>query len=338
VRALLVGLGAVGTRSARQLLSSKLVSELVVFSRWPAKARLRTDPLGSPGSVRIEELSLERFGAELGRAAVTLLAIPGPSARLAELSLGAAVPVISVSDDPNEVRSLLALGDRARRAGVPLVVGAAMAPGLSCLLAAWAGTRLDSLAELHVATLGTGGPACARRHHAALGETVEEWREGAWSRKVGGSGRELVWFPGHIGGADCYRINRPDPLLLVQAFPSLRCATTRAAASRRDRMTSWLPMLRRPHPEGTVGAVRVEARGRRGGAAESLVVGAAGRPALLAGAVAAASALMAADRRLTPGAGGLASLVPTPGEVLADLSERGVQLASFEGDHVTPAW
>ena len=91
-----------------------------------------------------------------------------------------------------------------------------------------------------------------------------------------------MWFP-EQAGADCYRINRPDTLLIARAFPGLRFATTRAAASRRDRFTSWLPMLRPPHPEGTVGAVRVEVRGLRGGAAETVVVGAVGRPALLAG-------------------------------------------------------
>jgi hypothetical protein len=194
---------------------------------------------------------------------------------------------------------------------------------------------MDALSEVHVASLGTGGPACARRHHAALREPVEEWRDGAWERKVASSGRELVWFP-EQAAADCYRINRPDTLLIARAFPGLRFATTRAAASRRDRLTSWLPMLRPPHPEGTVGAVRVEVRGLRGGAAETVVVGAGGRPALLAGAVAAAMAARAASGQLRAGAGGLASLVESPGEVLADLSERGVRLVTFEGATITP--
>jgi hypothetical protein len=95
-------------------------------------------------------------------------------------------------------------------------------------------------------------------------------------------------------------------------------------------------MLRPPHPEGTVGAVRVEVRGLRGGAAETVVVGAGGRPALLAGAVAAAMAARAASGQLRAGAGGLASLVESPGEVLADLSERGVRLVTFEGATITP--
>jgi hypothetical protein len=244
------------------------------------------------------------------------------------------VPVVSTSDHPHDARLLLELDDEAGRAGVPVVVGAGMVPGLSCLLAAWAAGAMDEVTEVHVASLGTGGPACARRHHAALREGAEEWRDGAMARRVAGSGRELIWFPDHAG-ADCYRVNRPDPILLTRAFPGLRSVTTRAAASRRDRLTSWLPMLRQPHPEGTVGALRVEVRGRRAGAAETMVMGSSGRPALVAGAVAAVAAVRAAGGQLRPGAGGLASLATTPGDFLAELVERGVPVMTFEGSGIS---
>lgn len=94
-------------------------------------------------------------------------------------------------------------------------------------------------------------------------------------------------------------------------------------------------MLRQPHPEGTVGALRVEVRGWRAGAAETIVLGSSGRPALLAGAVAAAAAVKAAHRQLRPGAGGLASLVSAPGQFLAELSERGVPIMTFDGSGLT---
>jgi len=337
VRVVLVGLGAVGVRSARQLLSSNAITELVVFSRQPARSEARAAMLGGAGVVRLEKLSDARFAHALEGAGVVVLAVPGGGYPLARLSLARHVPVVSVSDDPGEVRALLELDADAKDQGLAVAAGAGSAPGLSCLLAAWAVGALDEVSEVHVATLGTGGPACARRRHAALREAVEEWRDGSWARRVASSGRELVWFPGHAEG-DCYRVNRPDPLLLVRAFPTLRSVTTRAAASRRDRMTSWLPMLRPPHPEGTVGAVRVEARGRRGGMAESMLLGAGGRPALLAGTVASAVAVRAANRQLRPGAGGLASLVASPGELLAELSERGVRIMRFEGASPTPAW
>ncbi len=323
-----MGLGAVGARSARQLLSSKAVDELVVFSRDPAKAGTRLAALGGDGALSVEPLKASAFSRALPGAAVTLLAAPGHGRPAAEASLRAGVPVVSTSDDPHEARALLMLDGEARRQDLPVVVGACMAPGLSCLLARWAAAFMDEVTEVHVASLGTGGPACARRHHAALREGVEEWRDGVAVHRVAGSGRELVWFP-EYAGADCYRVNRPDPLLLARAFPGLRSATTRAAASRRDRFTSWLPMLRQPHPEGTVGALRVEVRGRRAGAAETVVAGASGRPALLAGAVAAAAAVRAAAGQLRAGAGGLASLVNTPGEFLTELSDRGVPLMTF---------
>lgn len=330
MRAVVVGLGAVGVRCARSFLSYGEVSELVVLSRRPGAAEAQAAMLGGPRAVRVAELSRTGFAASLGGAGVVVLASPSPGAALARMSLDAGVPVVSVSDDSGEVSSLLELDADAKRLGLAVAVGAGMAPGISCLLAAWASATMDEVLEVHVATLGTGGPACARQRHAALREPVEEWRDGAWVRRVASSGRELVWFPDQ-SGADCYRVSRPDALLLARALPSLRTVTSRAAASRRDRMTARLPMLRQPHPEGTVGAVRVEVRGRRGGAAESVLLGASGRPGLLAGTVAATVAVRAAKAQLRPGAGGLAALVRAPGQLLAELSERGARIFSFEG-------
>lgn len=332
-----MGLGAVGSRCARQLLLSPLVSELVILARRPSEVAPQVTALGGGHGVELEQLSPVALARLARGAGVVLLAAAGAVLPWAETAVAAGAPVVSTCDEPAEVRALLALAPAARARGVPVVAGAAMAPGLSCLLAWWAASQMDEVTELHVATLGTGGPSCARRRHAALREPVEEWRAGRWVRKVAGSGRELVWFPGQMG-ADCYRVNRPDALLLRQAFPGLDAATARAAASRRDRFTSWLPMLRPPHPEGTIGAVRVEARGRRAGAAESVIVGAGGRPALLAGMVAAGAAVAALSGQLRAGAGGLASLATDPARMLLELRDRGARLVTFEGAAISPAW
>lgn len=308
---------------------------MAVLSRHAEAARRAAASLGGPGLVEVEELSNWAFGKWVKRANVVLLAAPGTSALAAE-AVAAGVHVVSSADSPAEVRQLLEFDALARRRNVSVVAGAGLAPGLSCLLAAVAARRMDHVWELHVATLGTGGPACARRRHAALREPVEEWREGVWERKVAGGGRELVWFPGE-GGADCYRVSRADTILVVRAFPGLRTATSRAAASRRDRLTSWMPMLRPPHPEGIVGALAVEVRGEREGRAETVLLGASGRPALVAGAVCATAAELAGKGQLRSGAGGLASLAVDPADVLAGLSGRGIVLAVFEGAGPTPA-
>jgi hypothetical protein len=248
-----------------------------------------------------------------------------------ERSLERGAHVVSTSDAVDDVKTLLGFDAEARERRLHVVVGASFSPGLACVLAAHAAGRFDRVDEIHVAKVGTGGPACAHQRHRALGQSGADWHDGAWGRRRGGSGRTLCWFPDPVRAVDCYRGGFPEPLLLTTAFPSVQRVTARAGANRRDRLTARLPMLRRPHPEGGLGALRVEVRGRRGSARDEYVLGAIDRPGVAAGAVAAMAAAWVGEGRLTrPGAGGLAELVePTP--FLASLAERGVKAAVFEG-------
>lgn len=141
----------------------------------------------------------------------------------------------------------------------------------------------------------------------------------------------MCWFPEPVGGVDCYVASSAVASLLTAAFPTARRVTSRVAATRRDRATTWLPMLRPPHAEGLIGGVRVEVRGFADGRAVTRVVGAVDRPAIAAGTLAAIAAVAAVRREIAPGAGGLAVLAAAPGELLARLAERGVKVAAFEG-------
>ncbi|WP_208029376.1 saccharopine dehydrogenase family protein [Rhabdothermincola sediminis] len=327
MRVAVLGAGAVGARLARQLVSTEQVSEVVL--RDPNRSRLE-DVARSLGEGAIADQSglLEPLDAEV----VVLAGDPGAHDVLAARFLRADQHVVSVSDDLRDVRALLELDSEARERGRAVVVGAGFAPGLTCVLAAHGARRFDAVDEVHVAKVGTGGPACARQHHRALGRMALDWREGGWVQRPPMSGRELSWFPDPVGAQDCYRAALPDALLLVPAFPGVQRVTSRVAATRRDRLTARLPMLWPTHPEGGPGAVRVEIRGRRGRAREVVVFGAMDRPAVAAGAVAAVAAWWAAEGRLARhGAAGLAELAePLP--FLLELGRRGVRAAVFEGD------
>jgi saccharopine dehydrogenase-like NADP-dependent oxidoreductase len=326
VRAVLIGLGAVGTRVAQTLASHEGVESLVIVHREPK----RVDPAIADMSPLVQ---LRRGTVEdLPRADVTIIATSSGVRRAAEAALRQRSHIVSVADEPSDVRTLRALDAVARARRRTVVMAAAMAPGLSCVLAAHLRGSFDRVDEVHVASVGTGGPACARRHHAALAAIAIDWEDGEWRRRPGGSGRELVWFPEPVGGADCYRAGLSDPLLLVPAFPGCRRVTSRLKATRRDRLTSWLPMLRPPHPEGLIGAVRVEVRGWSDGRAETKILGVAVAPAVAASAVAARSALWAGTGQLSrAGAAGLAELVPAPGRFLQELGEAGITVAAFQG-------
>jgi hypothetical protein len=331
-RIAVLGVGAVGTRLARQLVSTDDVREVAIRNGSRERAEIVVQSLG-PKAVIDPGGYLDEIEAD-----VVVLATPAREHRVAtETFLRRGQHVVSVADSVPAVRALLGLDTEARERGVHVVVGAGFAPGLSCVLAKHAASWFDVVDEIHVAKAGTGGPACARQHHRALREMAVDWRDGTWTQRPGGSGRELCWFPDPVGARDCYRAAVPDALLLTPAFRSVQRVTSRVAANRKDRFTSQLPMLWPTHPEGGPGAIRVEVRGRRGAATDAVVLGVMDRPAVAAGAVAAVAGLWAADGKLErAGAAGLADLVePLP--FLAELHERGVRAAVFEGALSTPA-
>lgn len=192
---------------------------------------------------------------------VVVLATAAPHAMSAAQLLAEGIATVSVADRLDDVRALADLDDAARNAGVPLVVGAGMSPGLTGLLARHLASRMATVDEIHIAVHGTAGPSCAREQHRALAGLAVGWHDGAWIRRPAGSGRELVFFPEPVGGYDCYRAEMASPILLHASFPEVERISARVSANRRDRFTSWLPMLSPPHREGGVGAVRVEVRG-----------------------------------------------------------------------------
>jgi hypothetical protein len=155
--------------------------------------------------------------------------------------------------------------------------------------------------------------------------------DGAWIERPSGSGRELCWFPDPLGAKDCYRADMVDPHLLVKAFPMVERVSARLSATRRDRLTARLPMMRPPHPEGGLGGVRVEVRGDIGRERVTLVAGATDRIGNLAAQVAARFTLLALDGALPTGVvvPGMASL--DNAGILTALDEAGVRFGEFVG-------
>lgn len=263
---------------------------------------------------------------------VAVLAHPVEHAPLARILGRRGTSVVTVGDQLDDIRELLELGDEFADSGATLVIGAGMSPGLSGLLARHLGNQLAHVDEIHVAVHGTAGPACARDHHNSLRRRSYGWHDGEWVVHVGGSGRELCWFPEPVGAMDCYRAQIAEPLLLHRAFPTATRLSGRRAATRRDRLTARLPMLRPPHGEGGIGAVRVEVRGRdQLGGRQCLIGGLAELVGTAAGATAAAFATMVLEHRFAPGEV-LASDAALPThDVMRRVETFGVRLQEFTG-------
>jgi hypothetical protein len=327
MRISLVGLGTTGSHLARQLVRAP-VTDIGVADSDPRRLERVVPALRAVAG----KISIDRDEPDPGDPAdVVVLAGPiGTHAKVAASMLAAGSHVVSISDDPDECDQLLALDETARRLGRSVVVGAGFAPGLSCVLARFAAEQLDVVEVISVYKAGTGGPECARQHHRALRSDGHDWIDGDWMLRQGGTGRELAWFPEPFGARDCYRGALPSPLLLQREFPDASRISARMSATRRDRLTSRLPMMRRPHDDGGPGALRVEVRGRTAGAVETLVLGAIDHPSVAAATVAAVAAVDAASGLAPVGAGGLAGW-SDPKRLLTELRTRGVRVASFRG-------
>ncbi|HEY4332928.1 MAG TPA: hypothetical protein VGM78_10180 [Ilumatobacteraceae bacterium] len=323
-----VGAGVTGSRVALTLSTTEDAPRLAIVDR-------RRDVAESVAtSVDGVVVDLDHaFAAD-----VAVLACPAPHAHLARALVRAGVSVVSMSDDLDDVRALLSAADDGGVTDATLVVGAAMAPGLSGLLARHLADQLAVVDEIHVAMHGTGGPSCARQHHRALGGTSVGMHDGAWIKRPGGAGRELCWFPEPVNAYDCYRAEMPEPILLHRVFPDVMRMSARISATRRDRFTSRLPMLSPPHREGGVGAVRVDVRGAQpGGERETLIAGTAVRSGVAAAIVAATMTSWVLGPRRIAGAMILGDPRLPTAELLEQIHLAGVPLFEFTGVSRLPA-
>ncbi len=330
MRALVLGAGAVGTKVAQQLLSSNTVDKILLRDIAPEKLGIASKTLGS--RVEVEHFP---FPQNMDADVVVVASPRGTQLEAVKKAISLRRPTVVVSDGLSETVSILNLEKEAFELGVPVVVGTGFAPGLSCVLSAYGKTLLEQTEEIHVSKMGTGGPACALVHHRALSRMSFGWREDKWDKRLGGSGRELLWFPEPVGPQDCYHAALSDPILLHNAFPDVSRISAKMAATRRDRFTAFFPMLTPPHNEGGIGAIRVELRGNKNGVQENIVLGVSEHPASAAAAVTALTTEYLLKQKINLNHMSTLALIVEPSEFLSELTKRSIAVEIFEGDKTT---
>jgi len=330
VQALVIGAGAVGTKVAQQLLSSNTVDKIILRDTSPEKLGLASKTLGN--RVEVEHFP---FSQNMDADLVIVASPRGTQLEAVKKAVSLRRPTVVVSDGLSETVSILSLEKEAFEFGVPVVVGTGFAPGLSCVLTAYGKTLLEKTEEIHVSKMGTGGPACALVHHRALSRMSFGWREDKWDKRLGGSGRELLWFPEPVGPQDCYHAALSDPILLHNAFPEVSRISAKMAATRRDRFTAFFPMLSPPHDEGGVGAIRVELRGSNNGVQENIILGVSEHPALAAASVTALTSEYILKQKINLNHMSTLALIVEPSEFLSELTKRSIAVEIFEGDKTT---
>jgi hypothetical protein len=326
--ALVIGVGAVGSRAARQLSDTPGIDRVLLADRDDTQAVEVAEALGADAQA-IDFAPGDPIPPGVDVVATALPA--GVDHAVVTAAIAAGVPVASSDDEHDALEQLRALSPNARSASVTVAIGCGLAPGLADVLARHAAAMFEKVDEIRLARTGWAGPASVATVRHERRSLVHTWHEGTW-REEHPHGDQLVWFPEPIGGRDCKPVTGGTSLL-VDAFGSVpRVAVQLGEPPRRGRLR------RKFGDEGEWGAARVEVWGRRDGTLDCVVYGVVERTAVAAGAVLAVTAgrlagvlSPAVDE---PGVHGIAGLMePVP--FLAELAQRGVRAAAFEGVAVT---
>jgi hypothetical protein len=321
--ALVVGVGEVGVRAARQLVDTPTIDRVLVADRDQRRAARLVDSLGA----RSEHVDVPEDGVPGGIDVVATALPRGADLPLVEAAIDAGVPVASCDEDVDAVGALLGLEERAVARGVTVAVGCGLAPGLADVLAAHAANSFEEVREIRVARSGWGGPACQATARRARHQPALEWNDGQW-RDDQPSGEQLVWFPEPIGGRDCCAV-AVGVRELVRAFPGVpRVSFALGEPPKRSFLR------RRFGDDGDWGAARVEVWGRGAHGSDCVVYGVIERTGVASGTVLAVAAARLAGAIGSPvrqpGVHGLGELIePVP--FLGELAQRGVRTAVFEG-------
>jgi hypothetical protein len=334
---LVVGAGAVGARAAVQLAATPTIERVLVADADPRRAHEVAEETGRAEVV--EWAPGEPF--PIGTVAVACALPLAHDVAVAKQAVEARIAVATCGETPAGVLALLDLDDAAREAGVAVVAGAGFAPGLSEVLARYAADRVDAVEEVHVASLGSAGPASRRWVRRSFVEAAMELRDGrTLSRRPLGD-RRLVPFPAPMGTVECRRASSPVPHLVAACVSEARRVGFRRALRWSDLAGAGLPGRSRARASrsSSIGALHVEVRARRGGEREILTFGAVDRVGAAAGTVLALAALEVAgagEGRAPAGARPLGLLVE-PERFLVALAQRGVRAATFDAPVSTAA-
>jgi lysine 6-dehydrogenase len=312
MRVLLLGAtGVAGRRAASELVRSERADAVTFAATTTSKVENLAAFLGGRNG-RVSARTVDATDPRVMTAAAgdhdVVASCAGPAydteAHVVRACIDAGTPYVSLCDDHASAAAAFALGKRAEEAGVTIVSGCGLSPGITNLLVALAADGLDGVEEIEIAvayslTDSGGGSLLSQLLHG-LGDSdapyVSEYR------RVAGRAGELprpVYFPEPVGWVETFTSGHPEGITAPRVYSDLRAmrfrlgvteravmdllrATTAMQGDRSDRHEArWerftraaVPVLRALPPRGASwSAARVDVRGTREGRPEGAALG-----------------------------------------------------------------
>ncbi|HET7482167.1 MAG TPA: saccharopine dehydrogenase NADP-binding domain-containing protein, partial [Actinomycetota bacterium] len=214
--------GIVGRRVCREVARLEGLESVVIAGRDGALLDRLVSALGHE---LFSSTTLDLHDSAALRAAMeevdVVASAAGPAYALERDAVQAAIATgtnyVSLADDLPATEEVTALDEGATRAGVTVVSGCGMSPGLSNLLVALAareGEPEEVAISLAASSADDTGPATAMHFLKMLDDPAPALSDGVDEVARGGTGPRLVYFPEPIGWVETFRSGHPEVLTL----------------------------------------------------------------------------------------------------------------------------
>ena len=364
VRVLLVGgAGNSGRRTAAELLRLEEVEALTLAARSAESAASVAGLLGGRDG-KVGTLGLDAADRDglvhAARNHDVVASCAGPAREVEVSSIRACIesgtPYVSLCDDHVATAESLDLNSAAKEAGVTVISGCGLSPGMTNVLTAYAARSLDRVEEIEIAvaySLNDSSGDSTLFH--LLHELSRDAPYVSEFRTVSGRAGDLprpVYFPEPVGWVETFTCGHPEPLTAPRSYPDLRAIRFRAGLTERaamdalraaatpllsragtDRLRNRLArtsarLLRSLPPRGAAWtAARVDVWGEREGRAEVVALGVVDHLANLASLPLTHAALALGMRAVVQPGVHTVEEVFEPGPFLGALARRGLRAA-----------
>jgi len=240
MRVIVLGCGEMGRSAVLDLYRFGTFKEISVATRSPGKAR-EVMPLlkGRPINVDVQELDVRDRKALVKqiKGHDVVINCVGPNYKyevmIAEAAIQARVDLIDINDDYETTYRMYDLDERAKEAGVLVVLGLGASPGINNVFVRAAADQLESVEEIHtswvMSAADPGGLALSYHLIYSLSAKALIYKEREMVEVESFvDGREEVEFPDPVGPLDVYHVGHPEPVTLSRAFPEARIVNDKA--------------------------------------------------------------------------------------------------------------
>jgi lysine 6-dehydrogenase len=236
MKIVLLGCGFHGRGIAYHLARSGRV-ELSVLDRDAGRASAVGGKADVPWGT-IDVTDRDNLGEVLAGADAVVNAV-GPYHRTAlgviEAAIDAGVHYVDMNDDYEVAEALLldpSWDERARRAGVTVLVDCGVVPGLSGLLVRYASEQLERTERVAIRfawNYNRNYPAAIQHFLRINDGGGPQYVDGRHVRMPSFEGREEVEFHAPVGRTDVHFTGVPDPVAIARFIPGVRHATAKGA-------------------------------------------------------------------------------------------------------------